>query len=60
MTPVATEPCPTCKGQGSVYRAPIGANDLAIGHADFGRDYPCPRCRPAAYNVEREKRRWER
>ena len=27
---------------------------------DFGRDYACPRCTPALYNVERGKKRWEK
>ncbi len=60
MTPPAVGSCPVCKGLGRVYRAPIDDDDLPIGHADFGRDYACPRCTPALYNVERGKKRWER
>ena len=58
MTPA--DQCQTCKGQGRVYRAPAGALDLEIGHVDFGRDYPCPRCQPAQYNAERGRNRWEK
>lgn len=50
--------CPTCHGLGRVYRAPAHAPDLEVGHVDFGRDYACPRCTPARYNVERSTPRY--
>ena len=60
MTPPAVGQCPVCGGLRRVYRAPLGDGDLPVGHADFGRDYACPRCTPAQYNVERGRGRWER
>lgn len=52
--------CPTCHGLGRVCRALANGDDLQVGDPDFGRDYACPRCTPARYNVERTQKRWER
>lgn len=60
MTPPAVGKCSVCKGLGRVYRAPVSDGDLSVSDDDFGRDYACPKCKPALYNVERGKKRWEK
>lgn len=52
--------CPVCHGLGRVYRALANGDDLLVSDDDFGRDYACPKCHPAKYNVERGKKRWEK
>lgn len=53
IAPVGT--CPTCAGLRHVT-----LDELPVGHPDFGFAYPCPRCRPQAYNASRQERETKR